>query len=218
LPADSQRLLWDKESPLNRLVWQQFGSASAQRIVGQMKQASFGSIAERPIAFAGTALRGTVNQLGRFAALDDECPHVCGSPSSATYGRISLHRPELLPRYLSSPQVRGSLPKEALRTVSTAVALVSLIALLLVIVIAARRRDERMLGLSVVVLTALVSNAALAGALSDVHDRYQSRIVWLATFVVLLALLRWRGRQAKRIPDQAVPAATRDPVTFDGSK
>ena len=35
---------------------------------------------------------------------------------------------------------------------------------------------------------------AMAGALSDVHDRYQSRLVWLAPFVLLIAARGWRER------------------------
>ena len=44
--------------------------------------------------------------------------------------------------------------------------------------------------LAAVVALAILANAAVCGALSNPHDRYGARMVWLATLVVLLALTR----------------------------
>jgi hypothetical protein len=41
---------------------------------------------------------------------------------------------------------------------------------------------------------ALLANAAVLGILSGPHDRYGSRMVWLATLVALIALCRLRDR------------------------
>jgi hypothetical protein len=38
---------------------------------------------------------------------------------------------------------------------------------------------------------ALLGNAFICGALSNPHDRYQSRTVWLATLIVAMAAARW---------------------------
>ncbi len=46
--------------------------------------------------------------------------------------------------------------------------------------------------LAAVVTLAILANAAVCGALSNPHDRYGARIVWLATLVVLIAA--WRAR------------------------
>ncbi len=53
----------------------------------------------------------------------------------------------------------------------------------------AMRRREVIGGLYLVIPAALLANAFVAGALSGVFDRYQSRLVWLAPFAVLLFLL-----------------------------
>ncbi len=53
-----------------------------------------------------------------------------------------------------------------------------------------RRRDGPALGAALV--AGLLVNAALGGALSDVHDRYQSRLVWLAPMVAAMLAMRWR--------------------------
>ncbi len=41
------------------------------------------------------------------------------------------------------------------------------------------------------IFVALIGNAFICGALSGPHDRYQSRIVWLAPLVVVMAIIEW---------------------------
>jgi hypothetical protein len=50
------------------------------------------------------------------------------------------------------------------------------------------------------VLAALIGNAAICGILSGPHDRYQSRLIWLAPLGVMLTspLARQRYDQVKR--------------------
>jgi hypothetical protein len=43
------------------------------------------------------------------------------------------------------------------------------------------------------VTLALLGNAFICGVISGPHDRYGARMVWLATFVVLMALFRTIG-------------------------
>lgn len=40
------------------------------------------------------------------------------------------------------------------------------------------------------VLVALIGNAIVCATFSNPHDRYQSRVIWLATLVLALAQLR----------------------------
>jgi hypothetical protein len=49
-----------------------------------------------------------------------------------------------------------------------------------------RRLDEFTLFIATVSL-ALLGNAFVCGVISGPHDRYGSRLVWIATFVVLMA-------------------------------
>jgi hypothetical protein len=51
----------------------------------------------------------------------------------------------------------------------------------------------------VVVLLALVGNAIVCATFANPHDRYQSRIIWLPTLVLLLA--RSRDRRALSAED-----------------
>jgi hypothetical protein len=52
------------------------------------------------------------------------------------------------------------------------------------------RRESDLAVLAAFILIALVGNAFICGALSNPHDRYQSRIVWLAVLCVILVSQR----------------------------
>jgi hypothetical protein len=47
--------------------------------------------------------------------------------------------------------------------------------------------------LAATVTLALLGNAFICAVISGPHDRYGARMVWVATFVVLMALFRWFG-------------------------
>ena len=71
------------------------------------------------------------------------------------------------------------------------IALLSMLALPLIIVLG-RRGDFADLGsLAATVVFALLINAAVCGALSNPHNRYGARLVWVATFAVALVPMRY---------------------------
>ena len=51
------------------------------------------------------------------------------------------------------------------------------------------RQEDDLAFFCTFILIALLANAAICGALSNPHDRYQSRIVWLAVFAILIIFL-----------------------------
>jgi hypothetical protein len=59
--------------------------------------------------------------------------------------------------------------------------------------------------LSATIALALLANAAFCGVISNPHDRYGSRIVWIAAFAVALAVWRWfvltRARTVHSTPE-----------------
>ena len=123
--------------------------------------------------------------------LDDECPSICRNPSSALDGWFRDLRPSLLKPLFGSRQLRGDIPKRVFRTVTTPVAAVLLLLVPLAWCGAVRRQDYKSCTLLSAIMFALITNAAVSGALSGVHDRYQSRLIWTAPLGVLLVLLRW---------------------------
>jgi hypothetical protein len=193
LPRDSQKLLWSDESPLHARLWDPAKGVDPWPFVDMMSRANAGALAEEPGRFLGNAILAGWNQFTHFQALDDECPEVCGSFDAALLDALGDHRPDLLPRLQASKQLRGEAPDQLVRALTTPIAALCLLLLLPFLFMAWRRRDGAALSLLLGLAAALAGNAAMAGALSDVHDRYQSRLVWLALFVLLALAVRWRG-------------------------
>jgi len=64
----------------------------------------------------------------------------------------------------------------------------------LIIMLALRRRSFGDLGLlAATVALAILANAVACGTLSNAHDRYGARMVWLAPLVTALVVLRRRS-------------------------
>jgi hypothetical protein len=193
LPRDSQKLLWSDESPIHSRIWDPPEGADPWPLVDAMSQANAGALSEEPAGFFSKAVRAGWDQFTQFEALDDECPEVCGREDAALVGALREHRAQILPHLFASRQMKGTSPDAPVRAVTTPIAALSLILLLPCLLFAWRRRDATALSLLLAIAAALAANAAMAGALSDVHDRYQSRLVWLAFFTLLALALRWRG-------------------------
>ena len=188
MPRDSQVMLWGgPKSPLTPHIHNRIGQAESWRWIEMLDHAVIGSIKEEPLAFLGFSVRAGARQFVSFAALDDECPDICRQ-SMIELARL---RSELGPVANVSRQLRGEIPKESIQRVTSAPAIVGLLLLLPFFALAIRRRDPVGASLCSAILIALLANALMAGALSDVHDRYQSRLVWLAPYAVLALAARW---------------------------
>lgn len=181
LPKDSQVLLWQKDSsPLQSAINSEPGSAESWRWIDRLQTAAIGSIEDEPLNFASHSIRAGASQFVHFAALDDECPTRCQSfPESQA-------SPELAAAIRQSRQVQGTMPRTLIRAMTSVVSVLGLILLLPAGWLAWRKRSTVLVSLIAAVAAALCANALVTGALSDVHDRYQSRVVWLAAFAVLL--------------------------------
>lgn len=191
LPHNSQALLWSDKSAVRQLVWFPKDLQSRWRMVADMDEANKGAIIEQPLAFARSSLRSAGRQFVTFAPLDDECPFACRNLGGGVAQILEKERPASVRALDSSRQVNDTMPKRLIRAVQVPVAAISLILLPFAFAGAWRRRDKDLLTLLSAVAIAIPLNAALAGALSDVHDRYQSRIVWLAPFVLFVVAARW---------------------------
>jgi hypothetical protein len=80
---------------------------------------------------------------------------------------------------------------EAVNAIHVPVAYAGMILLPILILLALRRRVNGDLGMLAATATlAIVMNACVCGPLSNAHDRYGARIVWIAPFVIALASVR----------------------------
>ena len=188
LPRDSQVLLWSGTSPLNRHIHKKIDRPEFWHWIDMLGQASSGAIKEHPLMFLSAGTRNAAKQFVHFNTLDDLCPQTCASPT------IIKHRPDVAPWLNNSRQLRDTMPKAAIRAVTGAAETLALVLLVPMFVLAVRRRDRVSQSLIATVSACIVANAFLGAALSAVNDRYQSRVVWLSVFTLLLVAARWSGR------------------------
>ncbi len=181
-PSTSDEFLWTDTSPLNLAGGPKAVSADADAIIRAALYAS-------PGAELRAALSNAAEQLTRFASGDGLQPW----PTQVSPWIVRDFPAREAAAYAAARQQAGTLAVPPyLATLHIAVALGGVAACFVMLPIASIRREPAA-GLLLAVLVALPLNAAIAGALSAPHDRYQSRIVWLAPFaatVSLAALLR----------------------------
>jgi hypothetical protein len=200
LPRDSQQLLWDFErSPLGKMIFHPVSDAERWAWIDRMDAANRGAIGEAPFKFIDGSLHGAAEQFVHFQAIDDLCPDSCRDVTGGIGYSLQRYRPATVPALHASMQAQGTTPKALVRAITTPVAAIGLILLPWLAWLAWRRRDAPALSLLVALLVGLMVNAALGGALSDVHDRYQSRLIWLAPMIAAMLAMRWRASGPKAI-------------------
>ena len=100
--------------------------------------------------------------------------------------------PSQVPAYLEARQQRGRLRFKTLNLIHVPVGVLSVLGLLLLLHNTASRRVWDQASLPALVLLGLIGNAIICGTFSNPHDRYQSRIIWLPSLVLLLTVARDR--------------------------
>jgi hypothetical protein len=123
-----------------------------------------------------------------------------------TYGIIERYTPQLAPAMHAARQQRYELSFKAINDVHYPLALFCMALLPVLVLLSWRGAVAAEIGeFAVTCVLALLANAFVCGALSDPHDRYGARMVWLAGFTVAMAfayaLDRRRRAQPRAIPD-----------------
>jgi hypothetical protein len=144
------------------------------------------SLAEYPLWQAKAAVVATAQQLVHVATGEGSIgwiPH--------TYGIIERYVPAQVGPMRAARQQHWGINFAAINRIHVPVALASL---LLVFAISGRafwlRQLDDLTLLAATVSLAMLGNAFICGAISGPHDRYGARMVWIATFVVLIAAVR----------------------------
>ena len=182
LPATADEFLWGK-SMFNTL-------GRFEGMNDEMSYIVVHSLADYPAWQAGAALRALGQQLLHVATGEGTSgwiPH--------TYGIIERYIPSQVTPMRAARQQNWDIDFEYVNWLHVPVALASMLALLVLLgrALACRRLDDLTL-LATTVTLALLGNAFICGVISGPHDRYGARMVWLATFVVLMGLARSLGR------------------------
>jgi hypothetical protein len=185
LPATADEFLWGR-SMFNTL-------GRFDGLNDEMATIVERSLADYPAWQLGAALRAMGQQLLHVATGEGASvwiPH--------TYGIIERYIPAQIAPMRAARQQNWGLDFDYVNWLHVPVALISMLALLALLghALANRRLDDLTL-LAATVTLALLGNAFICGVISGPHDRYGARMVWLATFVVLMALARRFGDDSK---------------------
>lgn len=116
-----------------------------------------------------------------------------------TYGTIRRFTPHLVAPMDAARQQHGEIFFTVINNVDYPIALLSMALLPVIILLAWRRAIPSAFGEFAAVCTlALLANAFVCGAMSNPHDRYGARLVWIAVFAVVLVLVSLAGRLGSR--------------------
>jgi hypothetical protein len=144
------------------------------------------SLVQYPTLHIVTALLATAQQLAMVKTGDGLVMWVWDS-----YGVIERLFPQVMASSHTALQRYGLLYFGNLNLLHEPLALASLVLLPFLLLFAYRRRELGDLGpLAVTVSLGMLANAFVCGVFSGPHDRYGARMVWIATFVMAIAIAR----------------------------
>jgi hypothetical protein len=179
LPATADEFLWG-HSMFDKL-------GRFQGLEDEMGYIVTRSLAAYPLWQAEAALAATGQQLIDVATGEGTngwIPH--------TYGIIERYIPAELKAMRAAHQQHWDIDFPAINRLHVPVALASMLAVLALFAHAlSRRRLDDLTLLAATVTFALLGNAVICAVISGPHDRYGARMVWIATFTVLIALSRY---------------------------
>jgi hypothetical protein len=185
LPRTADQWLWDKNTPFKTLKGFPGTTDESERMI-------FDSLRRYPLMHLRTALADAAHQFVLLRTGDQVEPQ-----EWVLYRGFHQFIPGQIPAYMAARQQKGEIDFAPVNALHVPFAWLSLLALAVSLGAALaknRRADAVFLGF---VLLVLLGNAVVCGALSNPHDRYQSRLIWMAPFAVALFLGK-NGRLALR--------------------
>jgi hypothetical protein len=192
LPLDADTFLWGKS------VFDKLGRFTG--LGDEMRTIVLGSLRDYPAMQVDTALRATARQLVAVGTGEG-----IGTALLHTYGIIERYTPSVVPAMRAARQQHGEIGFAAINMIDVPVAWAAMALLPVLLLLGVYSAEFADLGrLAATLLLALLGNAAFCGVISDPHDRYGARIVWIAVFAVALAaarayaLVRDRGAPLRR--------------------
>jgi hypothetical protein len=179
LPNNGDDWLWDEKSPL----WQIGGW---EKFAGEALHIVFDSLRDYPMLHLRAAAGGGAEQFFLLKTGDGVTPW-----SWHTHGMLKNYAPRSYRAFLAARQQRTSFDFDRMNALHVPVALGTIFTLPVILLLGGRERRSAA-ALSLFVLTVLLGNAIICGVLSNPHDRYQSRLVWLAPLSLIIALAGMR--------------------------
>jgi hypothetical protein len=180
LPDDADAFFWGGESTaFNKL-------GRFKGLGDEMSTIVLGSLRDYPGLQFKLALAATAHQLVRVSTGEGVLNTIWH-----TYWAIEKFEPTTAGNMRAARQQHGEIAFDAINRLHRPVAFGSMALLLATVLLGWRRQSFADLGLlAATASAALLANAFVCGVLSNPHDRYGARLVWIAPFVVALLLCR----------------------------
>ncbi|HET9715300.1 MAG TPA: hypothetical protein VFP60_03860 [Pseudolabrys sp.] len=168
----------------------------------EMRQIVLGSLSAYPLLQLETALIATRKQL-----LDVHTGEGVINSIWHTYGIVDRYTPKLAKTMRAARQQHGDINFGAINRLHYPIALTSLALLPLLMWYALRRRGIDDIGeFLAACLFSIVANAFICGALSNPHDRYGARIIWIAVLSAVMTAVRVYEYYLRAPADLAISA------------
>lgn len=184
LPKTAEEWLWFPDSPFAKLGHFTGTAAESERIVDDV-------LSRYPGEFLFSTIDDTAEQLIDFRTGDQ-----IEAQEWVLHTNLARFIPRQMTAYMQARQQKGKIRFHYVNDVHWPVAALGQIGTMAAFVMMVRRRRWNSAIFLGFVMAALLGNALICGALSNPHDRYQSRLVWLPVFA--LALLGTEGRFSLR--------------------
>jgi hypothetical protein len=179
LPAEADVFFWG-ESVFDRL-------GRFEGLDEEMRAIVIGCLREYPLWQIKAAGNAAARQLLRFQTGEGVLDQVWH-----TYNMVQRFTPSAVPAMRAARQQKGELDFRNINRLHVPVGFASLVLLTAMLLLSLKRPVFADLGaLAIAATLAIVVNAAVCGVLSNPHDRYGARMIWIATLVVVL--LPWRA-------------------------
>jgi hypothetical protein len=174
LPRTADQWLWGSESPFQKLNRFTGTTEESERIL-------WASAKRYPLLHLAAATDDSIRQFTMFKTGDQIEPQ-----QWVLYSDMDRLIPNQMRAYLTARQQRtgfGFAPINRMQVPFGWLSIIALIAAFGYALWIGARREAVLLGF---VLVALIGNAVVCGALSNPHDRYQSRLIWIVPFALAL--------------------------------
>ena len=189
LPATADEFLWTGQSPFQDIGGWHGGAEP------EIKHLTLAAVTAYPGMTLWTTLRSTAQQALKVATGD-----ALHEDHSDTRGFLISFLPSIAQPFNAARQQQEGISRDLfdlLNRVHVPIAQVSFFALLPMAVWLVRIGRPDLAALALFVLVALLGNAFICGALSNPHDRYQSRLIWLAPLVIGMAMAACREKRCR---------------------
>jgi hypothetical protein len=182
LPQDPDKFLWGADG-----IWQNADEDTEKRLRQEEIPFVRATLRAYPVAQLSKSAANFWQQLRSFG-LD------LFGPSDWVLEEFAGVLPGDRSRYLHSRQARDALPLEFFTSVQNWAVVASLVIIAAFMPSMYRGRRSRLIGLGLVIVSTVVANALVTGALSTVEERLQSRVIWLLPLLAALLLLDRRDQ------------------------